>query len=247
MSGHSKWATIRRAKAKTDAARGRMFTRLIKEITIAARQGGGDENANPRLRTAVISARGANMPKDNIEKAIKRGTGELEGVHYEEVSYEAYAPGGVALLIHALTDNKNRTVGEIRHIFTRRGGNLADTGAVSWMFERKGVITVNPKGLPEDTIMELALDAGALDMKTEDDSYEIYTDPNDFEAVRDKIAKSPVEITNSEISMVPKNYVRVEGENAKKLMRLLEDVEEHDDVQNLYGNFDIDESALENE
>jgi YebC/PmpR family DNA-binding regulatory protein len=153
----------------------------------------------------------------------------------------------VALLIHALTDNKNRTVGEIRHIFTRRGGNLADTGAVSWMFERKGVITVNPKGLPEDTIMELALDAGALDMKTEDDSYEIYTDPNDFEAVRDKIAKSPVEITNSEISMVPKNYVRVEGENAKKLMRLLEDVEEHDDVQNLYGNFDIDESALENE
>jgi YebC/PmpR family DNA-binding regulatory protein len=246
MSGHSKWATIRRAKAKTDAARGRIFTRLIKEITIAARQGGGDENANPRLRTAVLAARGANMPKDNIEKAIKRGTGELEGVHYEEVTYEAYAPGGVALLIQALTDNKNRTVGEIRHIFTRRGGNLAETGAVSWMFERKGVITVNPKGLPEDTIMELALDAGALDMKEDDGVFEIITDPNEFEAVRDKIAKSPVEITSSEISMVPKNYVRVEGENAKKLLKLLEDIEEHDDVQNLYGNFDIEESALEN-
>jgi YebC/PmpR family DNA-binding regulatory protein len=223
-----------------------MFTRLIKEITIAARQGGGDENANPRLRTAVLAARGANMPKDNIEKAIKRGTGELEGVHYEEVTYEAYAPGGVALLIQALTDNKNRTVGEIRHIFTRRGGNLAETGAVSWMFERKGVITVNPKGLPEDTIMELALDAGALDMKEDDGVFEIITDPNEFEAVRDKIAKSPVEITSSEISMVPKNYVRVEGENAKKLLKLLEDIEEHDDVQNLYGNFDIEESALEN-
>ena len=244
MSGHSKWATIRRKKEKTDAARGKIFTRLIREIVIAARTGGGDENANSRLRSAVAAARTANMPQANIEKAIKRGTGELPGVSYEEITYEAYAPGGVALLIFTMTDNKNRTISEIRHIFTKRGGNLAETGAVSWMFERKGVITVDAEGTSEDEIMELALDAGAEDIGEEDNTYEIITEPNDFESVREQFEASQMKILSAEISMIPSNYVKVEGENARKLLRLLEDIEDHDDVQNIYGNFDIDDSIL---
>lgn len=247
MSGHSKWATIRRKKEKTDAARGRIFTRLIKEISVAARLGGGDESANPRLRAAISAAKTANMPQSNIERAIKKGTGELPGVVYEEVTYEGYGPGGVALLINAMTDNKNRTVSEIRHIFTRRGGNLAEAGSVSYMFERKGVITIDPKGLSEDDLMELALEAGAEDISGENDAFEITTAPNDFETVRAAIEESPVEILSAETSMVPSNYIYVDGENAKKLLKLLEDIEDHDDVQNLYGNFDIDDSILEDE
>jgi YebC/PmpR family DNA-binding regulatory protein len=185
------------------------------------------------------------MPQSNIERAVKRGTGELPGVVYEEVTYEGYAPGGVALMINVLTDNKNRTVSEIRHIFSRRGGNLAESGAVSYLFERKGVITVNAKGLSEDNIMEIALEAGADDIKSDDGIFEIYTAPNEFESVRAVVAKNPVEIVSAEISMIPFAYVRVEGENAKKLLKLLEDIEEHDDVQNIYGNFDIDEKVLE--
>jgi len=247
MSGHSKWATIRRKKEKTDAARGRVFTRLIKEISVAARMGGGDAEGNPRLRTAVAAAKAANMPAANIDKAIKKGTGELPGVVYEEITYEAYAPGGVALLIKTLTDSKNRTVSEIRHIVTKRGGNLAETGSVSYMFERKGLITVDPKGLSEDSIMEIALDAGAEDLRSDEDSFDIITEPNDFERVRTAVEKSPLGIESAEISMVPTAYIPVEGENAKKLMKLLEDLEEHDDVQNIYGNFDIDEASIEEE
>jgi len=247
MSGHSKWATIRRKKEKTDAARGKIFTRLIKEISVAARMGGGDENANPRLRTAVYAAKTANMPQSNIERAIKKGTGELPGVVYDEVTYEGYGPGGVALLIQTMTDNRNRTVSEIRHIFTKRGGNLAETGSVSYMFKRKGVITVNPKGLSEDDLMEMALEAGAEDIYGDEESYEITTAPNDFEAVKETVEASPLEIISAEISMVPDNYIEVEGETAKKLLKLLEDLEDHDDVQNLYGNFDVDESLFEEE
>ena len=247
MSGHSKWATIRRKKEKTDAARGRIFTRLIKEITIAARMGGGDAEGNPRLRSAVAAAKAANMPASNIDKGIKKGTGELPGVVYEEITYECYAPGGVALIIKTLTDNKNRTVSEIRHVISKRGGNLAETGAVGYMFERKGVITVDPKGLSEDNVMEIALEAGAEDLRTDEDSFDIITEPNDFETVRAAVEKSPLGIESAEISMLPSVYVKVEGDNARRLAKLLEDLEEHDDVQNVYGNFDIDEAALEEE
>ena len=247
MSGHSKWATIRRKKEKTDAARGRIFTRLIKEITVAARMGGGDIDGNPRLRTAVGAAKTANMPQSNIDKAIKKGTGELPGVIYEEITYEAYAPGGIALMIATMTDNKNRTVGELRHLISKRGGNLAETGSVSYMFERRGIITIDPKGLSEDDIMEVALDAGADDIKDEDDSYEIITEPNDFETVRQVIEESPLEILEAQIAMVPSIFVKVESDNVKKLMGLLEALEDHDDIQDIWGNFDIDESELEEE
>lgn len=247
MSGHSKWATIRRKKEKTDAARGRVFTRLIKEITIAARMGGGDPEGNPRLRTAIAAAKAANMPANNIDKGIKKGTGELPGVIYEEITYEAYAPGGVALMIKTLTDSKNRTVSEIRHIITKRGGNLAESGAVSYLFERKGVITIDPKGLPEDNIMELVLEAGAEDLRSDEDTYEVITAPNDFEPVRAALEKSPLGIESAEIAMVPAAHIKVEGDAAKKLMKLLEDLEEHDDVQNIWGNFDIDEASIEEE
>ncbi len=247
MSGHSKWATIRRKKEKTDAARGRIFTRLIKEITVAARLGGGDPDANPRLRTAVNAAKNANMPQSNIDKAIKKGTGELPGVVYEEVTYEVYAPGGVALMIKAMTDNKNRTISEIRHIVTKRGGNMAETGAVAYMFQRKGLISVNPKGLSEDDVMEIALEAGAEDLRIDEHSFDIITHPNDFDGVRQSIEESPLDIVEAEIAMVPNNYVEVEGENAKKLLKLLEDLEDHDDVQNIWGNFDVDDALLEEE
>ena len=247
MSGHSKWATIRRKKEKTDAARGRIFTRLIKEIVVAAKMGGGDIEGNPRLRAVVSTAKTANMPQSNIEKAIKKGTGELPGIVYEEITYEAYAPGGVALLIDSMTDNKNRTVSELRHIISKGGGNLAETGAVSYMFKRKGVITVDPKDMDEDSVMEIALEAGADDIREEDSNYEIITEPGDFETVREAIEASDLEIISAEISKVPTNYIKVEGEKAAKLLKLLEMLEEHDDVQNIYGNFDIEDSVLEAE
>jgi YebC/PmpR family DNA-binding regulatory protein len=218
---------------------------LIKEITVAARMGGGDINGNPRLRTAVDGAKAANMPQSNIDRAIKKGTGELPGVVYEEINYEAYGPGGVALLIEVMTDNKNRTVGEIKHIVSKYGGNFAESGAVAWMFSRKGVITVNPKGLPEDAIMELALEAGAEDMSEDDGNFEIVTETADFDAVKEAVESSPVEILSAEITMVPSNYVKVEGADVKKLMNLLEHIEENDDVQNIHGNFDIDPEEME--
>ncbi len=247
MSGHSKWATIRRKKEKTDAARGRIFTRLIKEITVAARMGGGDEAANPRLRTAVLDAKAANMPQSNIDRAVKRGTGELPGVVYEEVTYEAYAPGGVALLINTMTDNRNRTISEVRHIFTRRGGNMAEAGSVSYMFERKGVISIDPKGLGEEEIMEIALETGAEDIKEDEANFDIITTPNEFEEVKSAVEAGPVEILSAEIAMVPSNYVEVSGEDGKKLLKLLDDLENHDDVQNIYGNFDLDPALLQEE
>ena len=245
MSGHSKWATIRRKKEKTDAARGRIFTRLIKELMVAARMEGGDPNANPRLRTAIAEAKSANMPQNNIERAIKKGTGELPGVNYEEITYEGYGPGGVAIMIEAVTDNKNRTVSEIRHIFSKRGGSLGENGSVAWMFDRRGIININHKGLPEEDLMELVLEAGAEDLKEEDGEYQIITNPDDFNTVLEAIQESPLEITESGISMIPKNIVNVEADNAKRLMKMMEDFESHDDVQNVYANFDIDDELLE--
>ncbi|MBL7191969.1 YebC/PmpR family DNA-binding transcriptional regulator [bacterium] len=244
MSGHSKWATIRRKKEKTDAERGRVFTRIIKELTVAARMDGGDVEGNPRLRTAVSAAKEANMPQSNIERAIKKGTGELPGVTYEEVTYEGYGPGGVAVMIEAVTDNKNRTVSDIRHMFSKRGGSLGENGSVAWMFDRKGVITLDPKGLSEDNIMEIALEAGAEDLKIEDDEYEIITNPEDFNRVLEAINQGPLEVVESELSMIPKNYIKVEADSAKRLMKMIEDFESHDDVQKIHSNFDIDEELM---
>jgi YebC/PmpR family DNA-binding regulatory protein len=243
MSGHSKWATIKRAKGAKDAARGKLFSRLIKEITISARNG-GDPNGNPRLRLAVDKAKAANMPADNIKRAIQRGTGELDGVHYEEVTYEGYGPGGVALLVEVITDNKNRTVAEIRHAFTKHNGNMAEANAVAWKFDRKGVIVV-PKKYSEDELMEIALEAGAEDMSVEDDSFEIYAAPVDFEAIKAALGEKSIEITESIVQMVPKNTMKVEGKEAEAVLRLMETLEDHDDVQNVYADFDIDASVLE--
>ncbi len=245
MSGHSKWATIKRKKEKTDAARGRMFTRLIKEITVAARQGGGDEAANPRLRTAILAAKAANMPAANIERAIKRGTGELPGVNYEEVTYEGYAPGGAALLIEVLTDNKNRTVAELRHIISRHNGSLGEMGSVAWMFHKKGVITVSAKDTNEDALMMATLDAGAEDIQQEDDTFRIITEPNKLEAVKKALEANNIKYENAELTMEPTTTVKVEGKNAESLLKLMDALEEHDDVQNIYSNFDIDQSTME--
>jgi YebC/PmpR family DNA-binding regulatory protein len=243
MSGHSKWATIKRAKGAKDAARGKLFSRLIKEITISARNG-GDPNGNPRLRLAVDKAKAANMPADNIKRAIQRGTGELDGVHYEEVTYEGYGPGGIALLVEVITDNKNRTVAEIRHAFTRHNGNMAEANAVAWKFDRKGVISV-PKKYSEDELMEIALEAGADDMSTEDDSFEIFTTTAEFETTKAALAGKSIEIIEAVVQMVPKNTIKVEGKEAEAVLRLVEALEDHDDVQNVYADFDIDASVLE--
>jgi len=245
MSGHSKWAQIKRKKAKTDAERGKVFTKLIREITVAARQGGGDEEANPRLRAAIAAAKAANMPAANIEKAIKRGTGELPGVVYEEVTYEGYGPGGVALLIQVMTDNRNRAVAEIRHILSRHNGSLGEQGSVAWMFERRGVVTVKQEGLTEDDLMEIVLDAGAEDIQSSDDTFEILCAPEDLEAIKQALESAGVSYENAEITMYPKSTVHVEGKEAKQVLSLLEALEEHDDVQNVYANFDIDEDVLE--
>ncbi|NOZ56347.1 MAG: YebC/PmpR family DNA-binding transcriptional regulator [Calditrichaeota bacterium] len=245
MSGHSKWAQIKRKKAKTDAERGKIFTKLIREITVAARQGGGDEEANPRLRAAIAAAKAANMPAANIEKAIKRGTGELPGVVYEEVTYEGYGPGGVALLIQVLTDNRNRAVAEIRHILSRHNGSLGEQGSVAWMFERRGVVTVKQEGLTEDDLMEIVLDAGAEDIQSSDETFEILCAPEDLEAIKQALEGAGVSYENAEVTMYPKSTVRVEGKEARQVLALLEALEEHDDVQNVYANFDMDEDVLE--
>lgn len=248
MSGHSKWATIKRKKAATDAARGKVFTKIIKEITIAARIGGGDPNGNPRLRLAIASAKGSNMPQDNITRAIKKGTGELEGVHYEEITYEGYGPAGVALMIESVTDNRNRTVSEIRHLMSRNGGNLAESGAVSWNFERKGVINVSKGSFSEDDLMNVILDAGADDLYTEDDFYQIITSMENLEKVRRSIESSSlkgVKIEKASLQYVPKTTTRVTGKDAENTIKLINAIEEHDDVQNVYSNADIDEKVLE--
>lgn len=240
MSGHSKWATIRRKKAKVDAQRGKMFTRLIKELMVAARQGGGDETSNARLRTAIAAAKTANMPTANIERAIKRGTGELDGVSYEEVTYEGYGPGGVAILIEVVTDNRNRTVADMRHHLSKHGGNLGENGCVAWMFEKKGMLVIPGEGVDEEELMMAALEAGADDMKQEEESYEVTTAPENFEAVKEALEGSGLTVESAEITMLPKNTVKVEGAQAEKVLKLIEILEEHDDVQNVYANFDID-------
>ena len=245
MSGHSKWSTIKRKKEKNDAQRGRIFTKLVKEITIAAREGGGNVNVNARLRTAVLTSRAENVPQANIDRAIVRGTGELEGIMYEELTYEGYGPAGVAVLIEAVTDNKNRTTPEIRHAFSKNGGNIGDTGCVAWMFDQKGLIVVNKEGQDEDEIMMIALDAGAEDIQDEGDTLDVFTSPSEFESVRSQLIENGIEPLRAEICRIPQSTVAIEGQEAEQLLRLLEVLEEHDDVQNVYANFDMDDKVLE--
>ncbi len=242
MSGHSKWATIKHKKGAADAKRGQMFTKLIKEISIAARMGGGDPDGNPRLRTAVLKARAANMPKDNVDRAIKKGTGELEGSTYEELTYEAYAPGGGALLIEVLTDNKNRAAAEIRNLLTRSGANLGTSGSVSYLFKRKGILSYDGEAYSEDQIMEAALDAGADDVQNEEGTLVVYTDPNDFEVVLNAMNAKKFETLGAEISMVPDVYLDVDADTAGKVQKLIERLEENEDVQNVYHNVELPES-----
>ncbi|HSG82553.1 MAG TPA: YebC/PmpR family DNA-binding transcriptional regulator [Gemmatimonadota bacterium] len=244
MAGHSKWSQIKRKKAAEDNKRGKLFGKLIREITVAAREGGGDPEGNPWLRTAIENAKAANMPKDNIEKAILRGTGELPGASYEDVSYEAYGPGGVAILIHAVTDNTNRTVAELRHILERQGGNLGATGSVAWNFERVGQLLVDASRYQEDAALEAALEAGALDLLAESDAYVVTTDPNSFHEVQETMRAIGIEIMEASLAMVPKTTVRVEGREAAKLVTLLEALEDQDDVQAVYSNLDMDEALL---
>ena len=247
MSGHSKWATIKHKKAALDAKRGKVFTRVIKEITIAARAGGGDPDANPRLRTAILAAKAVSMPQDNIKRAIMRGTGELEGATFEEVMFEGYGPGGAAVLVLCATDNRNRTVSEIRHVFSKQGGNLGEQGSVGWMFERKSHITVDKEKATEDQLMSIALDAGADDLR--DDGYHwsvlAAPSPETHEAVLNAIHKAGIPTETAEIAMVPKNLIKLEGKNAAGMLKLNEALEDHEDVQNVWSNYDIDESEME--
>ncbi len=244
MAGHSKWKQIKHYKAATDAKRGALFTKLIREITMAAKIRGGDPSGNPRLRLAIDTARSASMPKENIERAIKKGTGELEGVEYHEVTYEGYGPGGVALLIDAVTDNPTRTVAEIRSKMTRLGGNLGTPNSVAWMFEKKGQISVRASSIDEDALMEAALDAGAEDVVREDDLFTVSTSPNDFHTVQEALTVKGVQITEAELAMLPKNTVKVEGKEAESLFKLLETIEDLDDVQKVWANFDVDVADL---
>lgn len=244
MSGHSKWSSIKHKKAAADAARGKVFTKLIKEITVAAKLGGGDVDINPRLRDAVTRAKQANMPKDNIEKAIKKGTGELPGVVYEEIIYEGYGPAGTALYIEITTDNRNRTVAEIRFILTKHGGNLGESGSVAWMFDRKGVILVDREKYDEEELTLAALDAGAEDVIDEDEVYEILTEPNNLEIVKNALEGLGISSRSAEISMVPQNSVDVKGNDAEKVLKLMDVLDDHDDVQNVWSNFDLDDETL---
>jgi len=244
MSGHSKWHSIKHKKAATDSKRGRAFTKLIKEITIAARIGGGDAEANPRLRKAVGDAKALNMPADNIKRAIMKGTGELEGGQLDEVTYEGYGPGGVAMIVQAVTDNRNRTVSEIRHVFAKNGGNMGEAGSVSWMFHKKGYIVIEKSKADEETLMSLAIDAGADDFTSEPSGYEIITAPESFDSVVSAVKAKGIEPITAEISMIPQNYVKVEGKNAQQVVKLMEALDEHDDVQHVYANFDIEEAEL---
>ncbi len=243
MSGHSKWATIKHKKAATDAKRGSLFTKLIKEITVAARNG-GNPDANPRLRVAIDRAKDASMPQDNIERAIKKGTGELEGVSYEDMALEGYGPSGVAIYIEALTDNRNRTTSEIRTIFTKKGGNMAGAGSVSWMFEKKGYIVVSNKTIDEDRLMGIVLDAGAEDMVTEEENYAVKTSQQDFFKVKKAIEDNKIKVESAEITLIPKSTVKLAGEEAKKVLDLVDALEEHEDVQNVYANFDVPDELI---
>ncbi|HEX8637612.1 MAG TPA: YebC/PmpR family DNA-binding transcriptional regulator [Pyrinomonadaceae bacterium] len=246
MSGHSKWHTIKHKKGALDAKRGKIFTKLIKEITVAARVGGsGDIDQNARLRKAVTDAKGQNMPNDTIDRAIKRGTGELEGVNYEEITYEGYGIGGVAVLVETMTDNRNRTVAELRHLFSKNGGNLGEAGSVAWMFDKKGYIVVDKEAKPEDELFEIAIEAGADDMQDEGDVFEIYTAPENFDAVLDAVKAAGVEPQAAEISMVPQNFIKLEGADAQKMLKLYDAIDDNDDVQKVHANFDIDESEME--
>ncbi len=245
MSGHSKWATIKHKKGALDAKRGKIFTRLIKEIAMAAKGGGGDPNGNPRLRTAIAAAKAENMPADNIKRAIQRGTGELPGATYEEFSLEGYGPGGVAVLVDISSDNRNRTVSEIRHAFQKHGGNMAEAGAVSWMFHKKGYIVVPKAAADEDRLMGIVLDAGGEDLRDDGESWEVFTDPAAYEGVLEAIEKAGIIPAMKEVSMVPQNYIKLEGPSAAAMIRLIEALEEHDDTQHVYSNFDVDEKALE--
>jgi YebC/PmpR family DNA-binding regulatory protein len=245
MSGHSKWATIKHKKGAADAKRGKVFTRLIKELTVAARSGGGDPDMNPRLRTVIADARAANMPADNIKRAIRRGTGEEEGVSYDEVTYEGYGPGGVAILVETLTDNRNRTVGEMRHILTRFGGNLAEANSVGWMFEKKGLVTVEKGKIEEDALMSAVLDAGADDMKDDGSAWEIISAAGTHPAVVEAVKALGVEPSTSQIAMLPQNYIKLEGRPAQQMLKLMEALEDHDDTKNVWSNFDVEEKEIE--
>ena len=245
MSGHSKWSQIKRKKGVADAKRGQVFTKLIKEITVAARFGGGDPEGNARLRTAIADAKAENMPKDNIERAIKKGTGELAGVSYEEFFYEGYGPGGAAILVQVMTDNKNRTSAEIRHIFSRGSGNLGEAGCVAWMFHKKGYLEVPKAAVKEDRLMEVVLDAGADDIQEGDQEFEVTTDPQKFDAVKKALEKAGIKYQGAELTMYPQNTVTVDGKHAEQILRLMELLEDNDDVQHVYANFDIPEDVMQ--
>jgi YebC/PmpR family DNA-binding regulatory protein len=245
MSGHSKWSTIKHKKAAKDAKKGKIFTKLIKEITVAARMGGGDINANPRLRTAVLTARSNSMPNDNIDRAIKKGTGELEGVTYEEIQYEGYGPGGAAIIAQVVTDNKNRTVSEIRRLFAKHGGNMGETGCVSWMFDNKGLITVEKSQADEERLMAIVLEAGAEDFREEDEIFEIVSSPEDFAAVKDRLDQEKIAVASAQVTLVPKNTVDVDAKHVEQILKLTEELEDHDDVQTVSANFNIPTELME--
>ncbi|MBM2804228.1 MAG: putative transcriptional regulatory protein [Deltaproteobacteria bacterium] len=245
MSGHSKWSTIKHKKAAKDAKRGKIFTKMIKEITVAARIGGGDINANPRLRTAVLTARGNSMPSENIDRAIKKGTGELEGVIYEEIQYEGYGPGGAAIIAQVLTDNKNRTVSDIRRLFIKHGGNMGETGCVAWMFEKKGLITVEKSQADEDRLMSIVLDAGAEDIRDEGEIFEIVTPPEDFAKVKERLDQEKIAVTSAQVTLLPKNTVDIDAKHVEQILKLSEELEDHDDVQSVSANFNISDELME--
>ncbi len=245
MSGHSKWHSIKHKKAATDSKRGRIFTRLIKEMTVAARSGGGDLDANPRLRLVVNTAKAANMPAENIKRAIMRGTGELPGVSYEDVNYEGYGPGGVAIFMRTLTDNRNRTVAEVRHILSKNGGNLGEAGCVAWMFDRKGYFVVEKAAASEEKLLDLILNHGGDDMREDGDNYEIFSAPESFETLKAALESAGIPMGASEVSMVPQNYIKLEGKEAQTMLKLMEALEDQEDIQNVWANFDIDEAALQ--
>jgi len=245
MSGHSKWHSIKHKKGALDAKRGKIFTRIIKELTVAARVGGGDPNMNPRLRTIVAEAKSVNMPNENIARAIRRGTGEEPGVSYEEITYEGYGPGGAAVIIESMTDNRNRTVGELRHMLTKYNGNLGESNSVAWMFAKKGYIVVDKRAADEEKLLNVVLEAGGDDLRDDGDSWEIISDPGAFEAVRDAVKALGIEPMSAEIAMLPQNYVKLEGKAANQMIRLMEALDDHEDVKQVWSNFDIEEKEIE--
>jgi YebC/PmpR family DNA-binding regulatory protein len=244
MSGHSKWHSIKYKKAAQDAKRGKIFTKIIRELAVAARIGGGEPDTNPRLRKAIVEAKAVNMPADNIKRAILKGTGQLEGVNYEEIAYEGYGAGGVAIYVEVLSDNKNRTISELRHIFTKNNGRIGESGCVAWMFKRKGYIVVEQKKAPEDKLLDVALEAGAEDLREDGSNYEIFTSPENYEPVVNALKEHNIELAASNLGYIPQNYVKLEGKQAQQLLRLMEELEDHDDVQHVWANFDIDEEEI---